>query len=175
MNLLSAKMPGHFWSYSLRYVITVHNKTPNSAINFKTPYKLLLDKPPKVKSLRRFGCAASLFDVNAMRKFNPQGKLAFILECDDTGYTVFKPKLKTIIKSRNVRAYESRVYGDFIGTNTYLPSDSKVIFDKSEKPTMSESVKENEVDPDEIILNEHPGTENKTSNTEQLGEYIFRM
>ena len=41
--LISAKMPNYFWNCALQYVVHVHNRTLNSAIDFKTPY--FLDAP----------------------------------------------------------------------------------------------------------------------------------
>ena len=122
-------MPQYFWEHALEYMMYVHNRLPNSSLNFKTPFQMLTGNLPKFKHIRRFGCAASVFIPGRKQKFETTGKLAFLIGVYDTGYKLFNPKSKLIIRSKHVSFIESKVYGDFAGEFKRLSIDTELKVD----------------------------------------------
>lgn len=66
-NLISAGMPAGYWKYALTHSINMYNRHPHSALNFLTLYEVFTGTPSKVKYIRRFRCAAYVFDKNVPR------------------------------------------------------------------------------------------------------------
>ncbi len=108
-------------------VIHIHNRTPNRANDFITPFERFTGRKPEIKFIRRFGCAAYVLNSNVKRstKFNAKARRGFLLECNETGYTVLDAKEKTQIKSKHVDFIESKVYGDYVGRESNLLSDDE--------------------------------------------------
>ena len=187
VNLISAKMPFGFWGFALGYTIHVHNRTPNSAINFKTPFEVFFGYPPKIKHIRRFGCLACVYDNKANKKFRKRGKLGFLIGCDNEGYTIYYPKEKTQARSKHVDFVESRVYGDYFGENPQLSFDEELSFsnDQQSEEHATELGKENtEQNSEEVDQVKQPTNPEREENraiskndkrkelTEELGEYL---
>lgn len=120
--LISAKMPTVFWNYALTQMIHVYNRTPKASIQFKTPYELVHNKQPNLNYIRRFGCLTVVLDMaNRHRtKFADRGKIGFLLQCNDTGYTVFLPNSCDVLRTKHIECIESKVYGDFVDTEFKL-------------------------------------------------------
>lgn len=129
-NLFSAKMPNYYWVHALKYVLHVHNRTPNRAIDFQTPYEKFTRRIPEVKFIRRFGCVAYVLNhkIKEESKFAARSRKAFLLECNETGYTLLSAKDKTLIRSKHVDFVESKVYGDYFGPEFSLPIDDELEF-----------------------------------------------
>ncbi len=120
-------MPKQFWPFALNYVMHVHNRTPNSSIDFKSPYEMLLGVAPATKHIRRFGCKAFYLDQKLGRsKVEPRGKPGYILECNKTGYKLLDAKEKIVIRAKHVKCIESKVYGDEQSKKV----DEELIFDE---------------------------------------------
>lgn len=123
--LYSAKMPVHFWPFALHFMIHVHNRTPKASINFRTPYELFYGRKPNLKYIRRFGCLAFELDLknNSKSKFAPQANRGFLVQCNETGYTILDPTSGKTFSSKHVQFVESKVYGDFFDPQTPMTTD----------------------------------------------------
>ena len=187
VNLISAKMPFGFWGFALGKTIHIHNRTPNSSLNFKTPFEIFHGYPPKIKHICRFGCLACVHDSKGKRKFRKRGKLGFLIGCDNEGYNVYYPKEKTYARSKHVDFVESRVYGDYFGEDSHLSFDDELSFDGDEQSEVrerkseSEKVEKNHIGTVQSELS--PSSEKKENGsvsknekreelTKELGEYL---
>ncbi len=131
--MISAKMPSYFWAHALQYVVHVHNRTPNRAIDFMTPFEMFTGKKPELKYIRRFGCVAYPLDKGRkpLTKFAPRVKRGFLLECNETGYTILDERERTLTKTKYVDFIESKVYGDCTDDDTMKNDDE--IFEVEER------------------------------------------
>ncbi|CAG8689828.1 17371_t:CDS:2, partial [Acaulospora colombiana] len=56
--LAHAKMPANMWADAAASFVHIHNRSPSSSINFRTPYELWNGEIPSVAHLRVWGCLA---------------------------------------------------------------------------------------------------------------------
>lgn len=56
--LLSSNLSKHFWAKVVVTVACLINRSPSSALEFKTPQEVWSGKPPDLNNLKIFGCPA---------------------------------------------------------------------------------------------------------------------
>ncbi|KAI5662799.1 hypothetical protein M9H77_22122 [Catharanthus roseus] len=56
--MVSSGIPKPFWGEAVSTAVYLINRSPSTAINFKTPLELWSEEPPNLSNLRVFGCAA---------------------------------------------------------------------------------------------------------------------
>ena len=117
--LISSGMPMMFWEYAAKFATEVHNRTPNSSIDFRAPFELFTGNIPKVKFIRRFGCVCYVLKMERERnvKMKPRSHQGFLVGLNETGYTVFLKDVRKFFDSKHVRFVESRVYRDVNSDN----------------------------------------------------------
>lgn len=116
VNLASSGIPMFMWAYAMRHVLYIHNRTPNAANEFHSPFEVVMKRVPVLKYIRRFGCEAYILDNKAksLPKFAPRANLGFLLECRETGYTLWHAANKTVVRSKNVDFVEDKTYADYL-------------------------------------------------------------
>ena len=53
-----ANLPLHFWAEAASTAVYLHNRSPTSSLQNKTPYECWYNEKPDVSNLRVFGCIA---------------------------------------------------------------------------------------------------------------------
>lgn len=126
-NLISGKIPNYYWVHAMNHVVHVHNRSPNKSIDFKSRYEMVKGVPPKLSHIRRFGRAPYYYDVHSKEKskWEQRSKLAILLECTPTCYTLLD---SVITRSKNVEFVESKVYGEYFGPDSILPFNEDLVF-----------------------------------------------
>ncbi|RTK79152.1 hypothetical protein DRJ71_16925, partial [Enterococcus faecalis] len=107
--MFQSNLPSSFWSYAVKHVVYLLNRVSSSAINFKTPFEILFNRPPNYHDFKVFGCLCFVSTLMANRsKFVPRAKKdEFIgFQHDFKGYIVYVLEDKRIEISRNVIFYE---------------------------------------------------------------------
>lgn len=119
VNLIASGVPTYLWPFTMRHVLHVHNRTPNASNEFKSPYEMIKNEVPSIKRLRRYRCEEYVLDPKTRQrsKFAPRANLHFLIECGDTGYTLFNPINRTVIRSKDVDFVEDRTYSDYQGNS----------------------------------------------------------
>lgn len=64
--------------------------------------------------------------MKSQSKFAAKARKGFLVECNETGYTILDAKDKTLNKSKHVDFIESRVYGDYFGLETLLSIEDEL-------------------------------------------------
>ena len=130
-NLISAGMPEGMWNLCLEYVMYIHNRSPNRAINYKTPFEVLMGEQPTLNHIRRFGCQVSVLTTqeDKKRKFTQTGKLGFLIGIMTGGYKVLMNENNKIVTSHHVDCMESRTYGEIRGKNKKTPTEKDYSFE----------------------------------------------
>ncbi|KAH9736371.1 hypothetical protein KPL71_018077 [Citrus sinensis] len=105
--LINSKLPRSFWAEAVNTASYLVNRSPSSAIGFKTPEELWKGKPANYQNLRVFGCPAYLhinqgkLEARALKGVfvgYPEGVKGYKIWCKDQG--------KCIV-SRDVMFHES--------------------------------------------------------------------
>lgn len=104
-----AKLPKSFSGEAIHTVCYLINRSPSTALNFKTPQEVWTGSAPDLKNLRVFGCPA-YFHVNE-GKLEPRSKKRLFTGYPDgvKGYKVWSTEEKKCIISRDVVFQESKL------------------------------------------------------------------
>ena len=71
--LFTAKLSKQFWAEALIAAVYLYNRTPHSALNYKTPYEVRYNKKPKIAYIKIWGSIAYNKIDNA-KKLDPRAK-----------------------------------------------------------------------------------------------------
>ena len=69
-----AKLPKELWGEALKTAVYLQIRSPNSAINNKTPFELWTGKVPNLKHLRTFGAIGYVRTPVGRTKLDPKAK-----------------------------------------------------------------------------------------------------
>ncbi|KAK4691839.1 hypothetical protein P7C70_g9257, partial [Phenoliferia sp. Uapishka_3] len=101
-----------YWAFFLLLAIYLYNRTPHSAIGFKTPYFKWTGKEADVSNLRVPGCTT--FDtIEDPRKLDDKGRQGVFVGYPENqkGWKIFYPDTKEVWVRRNVTFAEEGVIG----------------------------------------------------------------
>ncbi|KAD2804249.1 hypothetical protein E3N88_37626 [Mikania micrantha] len=104
-----ANLPIKFWGECILTATYIINRIPSNVLNNKTPYEILLEKPPDYDHMRVFGCLAYYWNYDTKGdKFEPRGRPGVFLgyPCGTKGYRIYDFDLKKLVISRHVRFVE---------------------------------------------------------------------
>jgi transposase InsO family protein len=93
-----AGLPMMFWQEAISYAVYVQNRTPHSALGFKTPYEFKTGKIPKLSYIKTFGCEVYAFDPNAPKN-GEKGERGIFLGVDaaTSAYRVYSLRRQSVI------------------------------------------------------------------------------
>lgn len=135
-------LPRVFWAEATHTAVTLINKTPSSAINFKIPDKKWSGKAPVYSYLRRFGCVCFVHSDDG--KLMSRAKKGVLLGYPPgvKGYKTWLIEEKKCMISRNVIFQDNAVYKDVKKRGKEIqtdeePTDAFLDLDLSESSDMT--------------------------------------
>ncbi|CAH2083649.1 unnamed protein product [Euphydryas editha] len=108
--LFHANLQKKLWAEAVGTAAYILNRSPNKALNGKTPFELWNGHKPDLSHLRIFGSEAMVFVPKEKRqKWDKKSKRMILVGyCDNTkGYRLLDEKTYKVIKSRDVTFFES--------------------------------------------------------------------
>ena len=111
--LISAQLPLNLWAEAVSTSVYLHNRSPTSALQSKTPYECWYGQKPDVSELRVFGCVCYyLVPAENRKKLDPKSNKAVFIgyPMGTKGYKIYNPITKTFFRSRNVTFDENKFY-----------------------------------------------------------------
>ena len=111
--LESARIPGRFWTYAVRWAVYLYNRTPHSANpNFATPLQLFDPNAPPMdlKKIYAFGAPVSVLKtkndrVTGQKTTNPTDYGFFLgISEKNQGAIVYLPHRRTVVYRRTIAA-----------------------------------------------------------------------
>jgi hypothetical protein len=87
--LATVGLPLSWWGEAVTTCVYLENRSPDSSINFLSPYELWKGTPPDFSRLAPFGCCAVAYLKKSDRqsKFSPSGVEAVFLGYDEHHHT----------------------------------------------------------------------------------------
>ena len=110
--LINSNMPKALWGEAILTACYLYNRTPNSSINFKTPYYLKYQTKPNISNIRIFGSLAFSKEPDLLTKKLDKRSSAFYLVGFKSNniYILYNPVNNRIIQSRDCIIIEGYFY-----------------------------------------------------------------
>ncbi|RYE04909.1 MAG: hypothetical protein EOP33_08175, partial [Rickettsiaceae bacterium] len=110
--LITSNLPKLIWGEAILAAVYLYNRTPNSSIEFKTPYYLKYREIPNIENIRVFGSLTyykepSLFTKKLDPKATPYYLIGFI---GANIYKLYNPSTSKIITARDCKIIEGYYY-----------------------------------------------------------------
>lgn len=72
-----------------------------------------MKRPCTVKYFRRFGCVCYVLNTQLKTKFDNKSTKGFLIDCEEDSYYTIEPESGKVLRSKNVKFIESKIYKDF--------------------------------------------------------------
>jgi transposase InsO family protein len=108
--LLTANMSAYWWVQAARYFTYIYNRTPHSALQWKTPYEVFYHRQPHLPNFFPvFGCLAIALDHLRPKSSMFKGKFAAFLGIDSSGrHILMNLTTRRIFTSESVRFVQDK-------------------------------------------------------------------
>ena len=99
--LFTAKLSKQFWAEALIAAVYLYNRTPHSALNYKTPYEVRYNKKPKITHIKIWGSIA-YNKIDDFQKLDPRAKPNILIGYGNNQYKLMDLNSKRAYWSRDV-------------------------------------------------------------------------
>ncbi|POS82922.1 hypothetical protein EPUL_004255 [Erysiphe pulchra] len=156
--LKNADLLMYLWGEACLTATFLHNRTPHSSIDFKTPYEAKYNRKPDITNIKTFGSICYYKNKgNLVRKLDDKAIKGVLVGFNDALYKVYNFDIKKCIWTTEVvqddtkvipmsQSHITQIYDSVVNQNKHLQQDteSSTVFSNNETP-----VRDN-IDPDEI-------------------------
>jgi hypothetical protein len=104
-----ANLARRFWAMAYRVAVLTRNLVPRK--NGKVPLEQATKKKIDISFLRIFGCLAYVY--TAGRKYGNKAEKGIFVGYDANGYLIYVPRLRKVVRSKDVEFDESRMGSQF--------------------------------------------------------------
>jgi hypothetical protein len=103
--LFSSNLPKKYWGEAATAANYIYNRTPHSAIEFKTPYEAKYGTKPDISNIRIWGSIAHKKE-EIRRKLDPKTKEFILVGYGSNQYRLLNPKTGKITWARDLKIVE---------------------------------------------------------------------
>jgi hypothetical protein len=108
--LYTANLPFEFWGDAAQYATYLYNRTPHSALNFKTPYETKNKEKPNIENIRTFGSLVFYKNKPIESKLDIRAKKGILLGLGKNQAYIYSIEDKKKLWSRDIKILENRFY-----------------------------------------------------------------
>lgn len=110
--LITSNLPKYLWGEAILTATYLYNRTPNSSIDFKTPYYLKYKKLPNINNIRIFGSLAYYKEPTSLiKKLDPRATPYYLVGfISNNIYKLYNPTSNKIVNSRDCVIIEGYTY-----------------------------------------------------------------
>ncbi|XP_075079228.1 uncharacterized protein LOC142164710 [Nicotiana tabacum] len=125
--IFQGHLPIRYWGHCIDAALYIINRIPSSVLGHKSPYELLLGKPPSLTHLKVVGCLCFTINLTSHDKFAPRVVRSVFLgyAAHQKGYRLLNLENKVFFISRDVVFYE-----DIFTFHTTEESSESLFMDK---------------------------------------------
>lgn len=124
--LINSNLPKSLWGEAILTATYLYNRTPNSSINYKTPYYLKYNKLPNLSNIKIFGSLTYHKEPkDFIKKLDPRATIYYLIGFNSNNlYKLYNPRNNKSIISRDCKILEGYYY---------KPNNNKTIYKLFEK------------------------------------------
>ena len=113
--LISSNLARKYWAEALVSSVYLYNRTPNSSINYKTPYELRYNEIPDISNIRTWGSLVYKKEpIELISKLDSRASPYYLIGYGSNQYKLLNPKTSKTIWARDVKIIENKFYKDNI-------------------------------------------------------------
>jgi len=109
--LIQSNAPKYLWGEALQAIVYIYNRTPYSALGFKTPYEVANNIKLSIDNIKIWG-SITYYKIKGPKrlKLEPQAEKGILVGYgeNNNNYKVFDLKLRKIIWLRDVKVLEGQ-------------------------------------------------------------------
>src|SRR3954465_9962850 len=98
--LITANLPRYLWGEAAEAAVYLYNRTPHSALEFKTPFELKYQTKPNLDNIKTFGSIAYYKVKTHITKLDEQANAAVLIGYGNNQYRVFDLKINRPLWTR---------------------------------------------------------------------------
>ena len=147
--LFESQLPKRLWAEALLSAVYLYNRTPNSSINYITPYEAKYKAKPNIANIRIWGSLCYRKEPKEfLHKLDTRSKQYYLVGYTSNNlYRLLDIKTNKVILTRDVRILEGIYY------KSNIKEDLEI---ESEAPITRSSKKEESEDSNKLITKTHP-------------------
>ena len=127
--IIESNLAKKYWGDAILSATYLYNRTPNSTIEYKTPYELKYGYKPSIKNIKIWGSLAYKREpTELITKLDPRAKPFYIIGYDIGQYKLLDPKTTKVVWARDVAIIE----GSFWKPSSEYHDDSQFLIDFSD-------------------------------------------
>jgi hypothetical protein len=170
--LYNANLPSYLWGEALTASVYIYNRTPHSAIEFKTPYEMKFKNKPDISNIRIFGSIAYYKNKTKTNKLEPKANKGILIGYGSNQYRIWDLENKKPVWSRDVKILEGQFLLPTINNTAPQSNEDSVIIENhstNSTTTIANPIAEqNEIDEVDQIQ-----THNNNNNNNNIPDNIY--
>lgn len=110
---INANLPEFLWPEAIKSAVYLLNRTPTKALNWKTPYEMIMNRRPDISHIRIYGCRAYPLkrDIQRTRKLESRAYIGYLVGYESSNiFRIWLPKQMKVIATRDVTFNEDLFY-----------------------------------------------------------------
>ena len=125
--LFNSNLAKKYWGEALMASVYLYNRTPNSSINYKTPYELRYNKKPDISNIKTWGSLVFKKDpIELISKLDSRASPYYLIGYGSNQYKLLNPSTSKTIWARDVKIIENKFYRDTIEEEDLVEEDPKL-------------------------------------------------
>ncbi|GJW36238.1 putative ribonuclease H-like domain-containing protein [Tanacetum coccineum] len=109
--LADSLLPTTFWAKAVNTACYVQNRVLVTKPHNKTPYELLLDRPPSISFMRPFGCPVTILNTLVpLGKFDRKADEGFLVgySINSKAFRVFNTRTRKVVENLHIKFLENK-------------------------------------------------------------------
>ena len=127
----SGLKPEKHWADAIKQAVYVLNRLPTQALDWKSPFEIMMGKKPKESDFHPFGCLCFKHDVTNKSQFHPKGSACVFLGSSDQhdGFIVMRLRDGRRTTEKNVTFFDNTFpyFKDFVPQDIEKSDDHVVV------------------------------------------------
>jgi hypothetical protein len=139
--LYNANLPQYLWGEAILTAVYLYNRTPHSAISYKTPYEIMYKRKPNISNIYTFGSITYYKNKgNNITKLEPRANKAILLGYNENVYKLWDLEKHKAIWSRDIKVLENKYIKDTTKNTTSTNNIQEISLSTRPKDNIKDNI-----------------------------------